>query len=103
MLSGVPGQALLMYLPPPEVQDEVEMQTPRAPPEPVQAPLTTERSARASTGWSSARAVRLFRASNSAGASRSGRTWLWMVAAAPSKRRMVGRWEEKCIVILAER
>jgi hypothetical protein len=55
MSVGVPGQALLMYLPPPLVHEEVEMQTPGAPPEPVQGPSTLERGSRASIGL--ARAV----------------------------------------------
>ena len=46
MLLGVPGQALLMYLPPPEVHSVVGRQTPGAPPEPVHGPLTVDRSRR---------------------------------------------------------
>jgi hypothetical protein len=46
MSSGVPGQALEMYFPPAEVQDDVEMQTPGAPPEPVHSPLILERAKR---------------------------------------------------------
>ncbi|KAI9780284.1 MAG: hypothetical protein M1816_003126 [Peltula sp. TS41687] len=46
MLSGVPGQALTMEVPPPEEQLEVEMQTPGAPPAPVQGPLSDARGAR---------------------------------------------------------
>lgn len=46
MLSGVPGQAFEMKEPPPLEQEEVEMQTPGAPPAPVQGPLTEERGAR---------------------------------------------------------
>ena len=46
MSSGVPGQAFEMYLPPAEVHFAVAMQTPGAPPEPVHAPLTADRSMR---------------------------------------------------------
>jgi hypothetical protein len=40
MLSGVPGQAPVMYVPPLEEQDPVSMQTPGAPPLPVHGPFS---------------------------------------------------------------
>lgn len=49
MSSGVPGHAFEMKEPPSLEQEEVEMQTPGAPPAPVQGPLTEERGARALT------------------------------------------------------
>jgi hypothetical protein len=49
MSSAVPGQALEMNEPPPLEQDAVAIQTPGAPPAPVQGPFTEERGARALT------------------------------------------------------
>jgi hypothetical protein len=49
MSSGVPGQALGINRPPPEVHLAVAMQTPGAPPSPVQGPSTA-----AKTTWSPA-------------------------------------------------
>lgn len=50
--------AFEMKEPPPALQDEVEMQTPGLPPEPVHGPLTDERGARAVTRLVESRKVR---------------------------------------------
>ncbi|KAL9004500.1 MAG: hypothetical protein Q9188_002679 [Gyalolechia gomerana] len=44
--AGRPGQAFWIWVPPLEVQSAVGMQTPGAPPAPVQGPLATARSTR---------------------------------------------------------